>query len=97
LLTVTQLCDMFTAGYSAKVTEKDQQGVSAFEDFAEGDLLAFDRGEGEGGGGGVYFEFHVSVSGVPVSSIRFRKWKVVSGVVSLSTFYVMFFFAHTTR
>ena len=34
-----QLCGMFAAGYSAKVTEKDQQGVSAFEDFAEGDLF----------------------------------------------------------
>jgi hypothetical protein len=44
---------MFTAGYSAKMTEKDQQGVSAFEDFAEGDLLAVGGGEGEGRGGGV--------------------------------------------
>jgi hypothetical protein len=25
-----QLCGMFAAGYSAKVTEEDQQGVSAF-------------------------------------------------------------------
>ena len=33
-LVVTQLCDMLSAGYSAKVTEKDQQGVSTFEDFA---------------------------------------------------------------
>jgi hypothetical protein len=47
---------MLTAGYSAKVTEKDQQGVSIFENFAKRDLLAFGRGEGEGGGGGV--EFH---------------------------------------
>ena len=46
-----QLCGMFAAGYSAKVTEEDEQGVSAFKDFAEGDLLAFGGGEGEGGGG----------------------------------------------
>jgi hypothetical protein len=51
---------MFTTGYSAKVTEKDEQGVSAFEDYAEGDLLAFDGGEGEGGGGVI--QFHVSDS-----------------------------------
>jgi hypothetical protein len=42
---------MLAAGYSAKVTEKDQQGVSAFQDFAEGDLFAFGGGEGEVGGG----------------------------------------------
>jgi hypothetical protein len=47
---------MLTAGYSAKVTEKDQQGVSAFENFADRDLFAIGGGEGEGGGGGV--EFH---------------------------------------
>jgi len=35
---------MFTAGYSAKVTEKNKQGVSAFENFAECDLFAFGRG-----------------------------------------------------
>jgi len=50
---VTQLCDMLSAGYSAKVTEEDQQGVSAFEDFAEGDLFTFHRLEGEVGGGRV--------------------------------------------
>lgn len=94
---VAQLCGMFAAGYSAKVTEKDQQGVSFFENFTERDLFAFGGSERECGSGGVYFEFHVSVPDVPVSSIRFRKWKVASGVVSLSTFYVMFFFAHTTR
>lgn len=58
VLARAQLCGMFATGYSAKVTEEDQQGVSAFEDFAEGDLLAVGGGEGEGGGGGV--EFHVS-------------------------------------
>ncbi|MCK7519028.1 MAG: hypothetical protein MZV64_15535 [Ignavibacteriales bacterium] len=46
ILAVAQLCDMLTAGYSAKVTEKDQQGVSVFEDFAEGDLFAFGGGRG---------------------------------------------------
>lgn len=50
-----QLCGMFTAGYSAKMTEENQQGVAAFEDFAEGDLLAFGGGQDEGGGGGVWF------------------------------------------
>ena len=40
ILARAQLCGMFAAGYSAKMTEKDQQGVSAFEDFAEGDLFA---------------------------------------------------------
>jgi hypothetical protein len=43
-LAVAQLCDMFTTGYSAKMTEENQQGVSAFEDFAESDLLAFGGG-----------------------------------------------------
>ena len=55
VLARAQLCGMFAAGYSAKMTEKDQQGVSAFEDFAEGDLLAFGGGEGEVRGGGVWF------------------------------------------
>jgi len=51
---------MFTARYSAKMTKEDEQGVSVFKDFAEGDLLTMGGGEGEGGGGGV--EFHVSGS-----------------------------------
>jgi hypothetical protein len=70
VLLVTQLCDMLAAGYSAKVTEKDQQGVSVFENFAKGDLFAIGGGEGEGGGGGV--EFHGS-------GFRWDEWKVVSG------------------
>lgn len=56
VLLFAQLCDMLTAGYSAKVTEKDQQGISAFENFAEGDLLAFGGGEGKGGGGVIKFQ-----------------------------------------
>ncbi len=44
-LVVTQLCDMLSAGYSAKVTEKDQQSVSTFEDFTKGDLFAFGGGQ----------------------------------------------------
>ncbi len=56
LLVCAQLCGMLAAGYSAKMTEEDQQGVSAFEDFAQGDLRAAGGGEGEVGGGGV--EFH---------------------------------------
>lgn len=55
VLTGAQLCDMLAAGYSAKVTEKDEQGVSTFEDFAEGDLFAFDGLQGEVGGGGLLF------------------------------------------
>jgi hypothetical protein len=55
-LLVTQLCDMFAAGYSAKVAEKDKQGISTFEHFTERDLFAFGGCQGEGGGGGV--EFH---------------------------------------
>lgn len=53
---VAQLRDMLTAGYSAKVTKKDEQGVSAFEDFAEGDLFAFGGGEGKGWGGVIKFQ-----------------------------------------
>ena len=55
MLARAQLCGMFAAGYSAKVTEKDQQGISAFEDFTERDLFAIGGGQGEGGGGGVWF------------------------------------------
>jgi len=46
---------MFAAGNSAKMTKEDQQGISAFEDFAEGDLFAARGSEGEGGGGGIRF------------------------------------------
>ena len=49
---------MFAAGYSAKMTEEDQQGVSAFEYFAEGDLFTFNGLEGEVGGGFIEFEGH---------------------------------------
>lgn len=49
---------MFTTGYSAQVAEEDQQGVSAFEDFAEGNLLAVNGWKGEVGGGGEGFKFH---------------------------------------
>ena len=51
-----QLCGMFAAGNSAKMTEEDQQGVSVFEDFAESDLFTVNGLQGEVGGGGV--EFH---------------------------------------
>ena len=72
---------MLAAGYSTKVAEKDQQGVSAFENFADRDLFAFGGGEGKGGGGGV--EFHGSSS-------RWDEWKVVSGEWSCFTFYFLF-------
>jgi hypothetical protein len=65
-LTRAQLCGMFTTGYSAKVTEKNQQRVSAFEDFAKRDLFAF--GGGEGKGGGSVIEFQVPGSRFQVSS-----------------------------
>lgn len=55
-----QLCGMFSAGNSAKVTEENQQGVPTFEDFAEGDLFTFDGLQDEVGGRGV--EFQVSGS-----------------------------------
>lgn len=77
---VTQLCDMLAAGYSAKVTQEDQQGVSVFEDFAKRDLLAFGRGEGEGGGGGM--EFQVSGSRCQLEGYRLR---VASYVIDLGT------------
>ena len=51
VLTGAQLCDMLAAGYSAKMTEEDQQGVVAiFQHFVETDLLAGGGGQGEGGG-----------------------------------------------
>jgi hypothetical protein len=50
---------MLAAGYSAKVTEKDEQGVSTFEDFAEGDLFAFGGGQGKVWRGGVLSKCHV--------------------------------------
>ena len=59
VLSGAQLCDMLAAWNSAKVAEKDEQGVSAFEDFAESDLFAFGRGQGEVGGGRVLFKCHV--------------------------------------
>ncbi len=58
VLVRAQLCGMFAAGYSAKMTEEDQQGVSAFEDFAEGDLFTVNGLKGEVGGGSVGFECH---------------------------------------
>jgi hypothetical protein len=55
-LTGAQLCDMLTAGYSAQMTQENQQGVVAvFEHFAKADLLAGGGVQGEGGGGGVGF------------------------------------------
>ena len=44
VLARAQLCGMFAAGYSTKVTEKNKQSVSVFENFAERDLFAFGRG-----------------------------------------------------
>ena len=54
-----QLCGMFAAGYSAKMTEENQQGVSAFEDFAEGDLFAINGLESVVWGEGVSLKCHV--------------------------------------
>jgi hypothetical protein len=56
LLARAQLCGMIAAGYSAKVTEKNQQDVIAvFEHFAKRNLLAFGGSQGEVGGGGEKF------------------------------------------
>jgi len=85
-LAVAQLRGMFTTGYSAKVTEEDQQGVSAFEDFAKRDLLSFGGGEGEVGGGGVEFQ---------VSGSRFQIASCTRILVYL--FIYRFLFAQTTR
>ena len=60
ILVCAQLCGMFAAGYSTKVTEENQQGVSVFENFAEGDLFTVSGLKGEGGGGSVEFECHMS-------------------------------------
>ena len=38
-LVVAQLRDMLAARYSAKMTEENEQGISTFEDLAEGNLL----------------------------------------------------------
>lgn len=75
---------MFAAGYSAKMTKKDEQGVSAFEDFAEGNLLAFGGGEGEVGGGGVEFECQVSGSRFQ-AKLRFAQINLCKMVMKTST------------
>lgn len=46
-LVVAQLYDMLAAGYSAKMTEEDQQGISVFEHLAESNLLAAGGRKGE--------------------------------------------------
>ena len=59
ILARAQLCGMFAAGYSAKMTEENEQNVIAvFQYFAEGDLFTVNGLNGEVGGGGVGFEFH---------------------------------------
>lgn len=58
ILAGAQLCGMFAAGYSAKMAEENQQGVSVFENFAEGDLFTVNGLKGEVGGGSVEFECH---------------------------------------
>jgi hypothetical protein len=77
-LLVTQLCDMLAAGYSAKMAEKDEQDVSAFEDFAKRDLFTFSGGEGESGGRCVEFQ---------VSGSRFQVWRMKAASVSCVAFY----------
>ena len=59
MLARAQLCGMFAAGYSAKVTEEDKQNVvPTFENFADGDLFTVGALQGEGGSGGVGFKCH---------------------------------------
>jgi len=55
ILARAQLCGMFAAGYSAKVTKEDEQGISVFEDFAECDLFTINGLQGEVGSGGEKF------------------------------------------
>lgn len=81
---------MLAAGYSTKMTQKDQQGVFAFEDFAEGDLFSACGEEGKVGGGRI--KFHVSGSRCQVESGKQRVY-----LEPIPTRYVMFFFAHATR
>ncbi len=58
-----QLCGMFAAGYSAKVTKEDEQNViPVFQDFTKRNLLAISRGKSEIGGGSIGFECQVSGS-----------------------------------
>lgn len=72
LLVSAQLCGMLAAGYSAQVTEENQQGVVAvFQHFAQGNLFAAGGGQGEVGGGGI--KFQVSGSRYWVSSLESRK------------------------
>ncbi len=53
-MSLAQLCGMFTAGYSAKVTDKHQQDVlSSLGDVVEGDLFTVHAWESEIGGDGI--------------------------------------------
>jgi len=65
---------MFAAGYSAKMTEKDQQGVSTFERFTEGELFTFNSLQGKVRGGGVNFELQVRCSRYQVK-LRFAQMR----------------------
>jgi hypothetical protein len=58
-LVCAQLCGMFAAGYSAEMAKENEQGISAFEDFAEGNSFAIDSRQGEVRSGGVRFKCHV--------------------------------------
>jgi hypothetical protein len=60
---------MLAAGYSAKVTKKDQQGVSALENFAERDLFTINSLQSKAGCRRIFFEFQVLV---PKYQIKLR-------------------------
>jgi hypothetical protein len=65
---------MFTTGYSAKMAEEDEQGVSTFENFAERDFFPVNGLKGEVGGGGICFEFQGSGSKYQVK-LRFAQMR----------------------
>ena len=60
---------MLAAGYSTKMTEEDEQDVSAFENFAQRNLFAIGGGQGKVWRGGIELEFQVSSS---VCQVRLR-------------------------
>ena len=50
---------MFAAGYSAKVTKENEQGVFLFENSAERNEFTFNCCKCKVGGGSVEFKYHV--------------------------------------
>lgn len=59
VLARAQLCGMFAAGYSAKVTQENKQGVFLFENSAERNEFTFNCLKCKVRGGNVEFKCHV--------------------------------------